>query len=221
MSFFTYDKKRYATEDLATCYECAEKAGMKDALFVSFGLLLGIVREGDFIGHDNDVDLCVKADKIAKQQEDDYVRLLHEAGMFFARDKKSHRQDTGRTTWFSLRKRSGRAKFCHWLGFEWSDYWWWSKAGKWISARKFDEERWDYAFDDDAIMLGIPAEYTRELMWIKFRGVDVQIPTAYGGALDYMYPGWPVPKKGGSSRKQTVCIVPNWDDSRTWRIKVA
>ena len=43
--YFDYDRKMWALEDIATCYESAEKAGMKDKLFINFGVLLGIIRD--------------------------------------------------------------------------------------------------------------------------------------------------------------------------------
>ena len=76
MAFFNYERKRLATEDLAICYDCAREAGIEEHLFVNFGLLLGIVRDGDFIGHDDDIDMCLKADKITAEQERKYIELL-------------------------------------------------------------------------------------------------------------------------------------------------
>jgi len=220
MAFFNYERKRLATEDLAICYDCAREAGIEEHLFVNFGLLLGIVRDGDFIGNDDDIDMCLKADKITEEQERKYLELLEKKEMFMARRKSSTRKDTGRCTWFSLRKRPIHAKFCHWLGFEWEGFWWWSKAGKWVTARKFDMDRWGYTNDTDGLMLGIPAEYMEELIWINFRGIKVKIPARFGSILDWEYPGWVIPKKGGSSKKQTVCIIGKWADQRTWRVKM-
>jgi hypothetical protein len=240
MGYFSFERKLWATEDIAFCYECAKKVGIDEHLFVNFGLLLGIVREKDFIAHDNDIDMSIHADRITKEQQLEYINYLGGnvdenghlkrplktlkelagQGMFFGRDRGSKRKDTGMYTWFSLRKRPGRSKFCHWCGFEWQGFWWWSKAGKWVTPRKFDYERWGYDNNTQGIMLGMPAEYVRELIWIKFRGIKVQIPKHFGSALDWMYPGWVVPKKGGSSKKQIVCIVPRWDDPRTWKVKM-
>ena len=70
-------------------------------------------------------------------------------------------------------------------------------------------------------MLGIPAEYIREKIWVPFRGIKVLIPKHFGSVLDWEYPGWPVPRKGGSSKKQVVCVVQKWSDPRTWKVKVA
>jgi hypothetical protein len=220
MAFFNYDRKRWATEDIATCYECAEKAGMKDALFVNFGLVLGIVREGDFLGHDDDVDMAIDMDFCTKEQQDAYISYLDEAGMFFARKRISRRPDTKAATWFTLRRNAKRAKFCHWCGFSHQGFWFWCKVGLWLTTQKFSRQRWGWNENTQGIMLGIPADYIREKMWIDFRGIKIQIPKHYGSVLDWEYPGWPVPKKGGSSKKQVVCIVDDWTNPKKWRVKM-
>jgi len=221
MAFFNFERKRYAMEDIATCYECAAKAGMKDRLFINFGLLLGIIRENDILGHDDDVDMCMDMTGASKEQLDTYIDCLDAAGMFFARKKVTRRKDTGAATWFTLRKRQGRAKFCHWCGFAWQGFWWWSKAGMRVTPRKFYLERWGY--DDtktEGLMLGIPATYIEEKIRVPFKGMKVLIPKNFGAVLDWEYPGWPIPKKGGSSKKQAVCVVQKWADPKTWRVKL-
>ena len=220
MAYLNYDRKRWMTEDIQTCYECADKAGIKDALFVNFGALLGIIREGDFLGHDDDCDMCLDMDGVTKEQQDAYIQNLNDAGMFYARKKFSRRPDTKAATWFTLRKKDGRAKFCHWCGFSWQGFWWWSKAGKWVEQRKFNMSKWGWNDETCALMLGIPADYIREKMWIDFRGIKVQIPKNYGSVLDWEYPGWPVPRKGGSSKKQAVCIIEDWKTPKKWRVKM-
>ena len=221
MGFFNYERKRWATEDVATCYECAQKAGCEQHLFINFGGLLGIVRENDWIGWDNDIDMSMHADMMTREQQDAYIQNLEDAGMFFARKRICRRNDTGAATWFSLRRKSKRAKFCHWCGFSWEGFWWWSKAGKWVTQSKFNYDQWGVTDETEGIMLGIPEGYVKELMWIEFRGIKVQIPKMYGSVLDWEYPAWPIPKKGGSSKKQVVCVVPKWADERTWRVKMA
>jgi len=220
MAYFNYDRKRWATEDIAICYECAEKAGIKDRLFINFGVLLGIVRDGDFIRGDDDVDMSVHTDGITKDQQDCYIEELRKKGMFFARERVSRRSDTGMATWFTLRRRKERAKFCHWWGFEHKNYWWWSKGGRWVHQSKFGRHFWEYGPETQAIALGILAENVQRLIWVKFRGINVQIPERKGSVLDWEYPGWLIPQSG-SSRKQVGMIIERWDDKRTWKIKLA
>jgi len=236
-------RKPKAVEDIKTMLDCAQKAGISHALFINFGLLLGICRDKDFVGHDNDVDMCVQADKITAEQEFRYFEELHKAGMFAARHGKSFRKDangfdksrywmvinkqqtqTGkivRFTWYTLRKRKDRCKFCHWFMFPWGGYYWWSKSGQWVEQRKFRKEKWKYHGNDDAIMLGIPQQYIEELQQINFYGMKVNIPKNKGSVLDWEYPNWLVPRVGGSSKKNVVCIVGKWEDQNTWKIRKA
>ena len=219
MAYFNYDRKRWAIEDIVTCYECAEKAGFKDKLFINFGLLLGIVRENDFIANDDDVDMSVLSDDITIEQQKEYINLLDKKGMFFARKRMVRRKDNGKALWFTLRRQEHRAKFCHWFGFTWQDIWWWSKGGRWVRPNKFNVQRWNYDSQDEGIALGIPANIITELMWIKFKDIKVRIPVKFGSVLDWEYPGWPVPQ-GGSSRKNIVCVIPKWENPRSWRVKL-
>lgn len=219
MAYFNYDRKRWAIEDIVTCYECAEKAGFKDKLFINFGLLLGIIREYDFIANDDDVDMSVLSDDITVDQQNEYINLLDKNGMFFARKKMAYRKDNGRVVWFTLRRQERRAKFCHWFGFTWQNIWWWSKGSRWVRPSKFNVDRWNYDLHDEGIALGVPADIITELMWIKFKDIKVRIPVKFGSVLDWEYPGWPVPQ-GGSSRKNIVCIIPKWDNPHSWRVKL-
>jgi hypothetical protein len=217
MAYFNYERKLKAVEDIATCYECAEKASIKDKLFVNFGLLLGIVRENDFIGHDNDVDMCIHTDDITKDQLDNYIEYLREEKMFFHREKIARRIDNEMATWFTLRRTPRSAKFCHWAGFNWQGFWWWSKSGKWVRQSKFNANRWGYNNETQAIALGIPSNYLEKLMWIEWNKIKIQIPEKFGHVLDWEYPGWPIPQSG-SSRKQVACIIQQWNNQRTWKI---
>ena len=238
--YFDSERKKLALEELYNIHECAEKAGMRHALFIGFGLLLGIVREGDFIGHDNDMDMCIRADLIEPKQELEYYRRLKEAGLFFARRRQSFRNvksgfrrgeilssmgddpsdpDT-RFAWFSLRKRKDFCKCCNWFFFPWNGYFWHTKGNMWISQRKFSRDKFHYSVDDDAIMKGIPEECITGLTEIKFKGLPVRIPKMFGSCLDFWYPGWRIPKQGGSSAKAITCNVGNWLDKRTWSVHI-
>lgn len=230
------EKKKYALEDLKDIYSCAKEAGIEDAVFVGFGLLLGIVREGDFIKHDNDIDMCVRADLITPTQELNYYNYLHEKGLFFSRDHKSFRRvekgfginkivpgssnEQVRFTWFSLRKRINHLKFCHWFFFPWNGYQWHSKSGKWITPRKFDPKLWNYKRTDEAMMKGIPANYIEKLTKYKFHGIKINVPLMVGSCLDFWYPGWLIPRNGGASAKKIGCIVGDWKDKTTWKVQI-
>jgi len=251
MSYYDDAKKRLALEDLEMIGESAKAAGIQDELFVGFGLLLGIVREGDFIGHDDDVDMCVLANKVTAEQEIYYFAELAKRGMFFARERWSLRRARDgvdcdfaaiarqarrqewkgeippvgghkqRIAWFSLRRRVENNKFCHWFMFPWGGYYWHTKAGKWVTRRKFDPILIGYDPEhDDGLMKGIPEQYVNKLIPIDFKGVRLNIPAQYGHCLDFWYPGWLTPIKGGSSSKTVICRVPKWEDETTWKVKV-
>jgi hypothetical protein len=250
MTYANPDTRRLALEDLEIITDCARKLHIEDRLFVGFGLLLGMVRENDFIGHDDDVDMCLQSDKITAQQEMEYFVELHKRGMFFSRRKWSTRKaDDGlrfdlvapmrqcqgsgidlnlcrsdgpkeRLTWFSLRRRPENHKICHWLMFKWGGYYWHTKAGKWLNRAKFDPEAIEYLPTDGGLMKGIPEACVEELEAISFHGVRLNIPRNYGRCLDWWYPGWLTPIKGGSSAKTVVCRVVDWLDRSTWKVKV-
>lgn len=235
MSYFDSEKKKKAVESLSIMSECAQKAGIFDDWFVGFGLLLGIVRERDFIGHDNDVDMCIRADNITEEQELHYINLLAKEGkevkelkrleeyknegLFFARKKWMIRKDTNRYVWFSLRKRSDYPKFCHWMFYNHNNYAWHTKGKAWISEKKFKSDNYGYDTSYDAIMKGIPAQYIETLHTIDFYGIKINIPFMVGSCLDEWYPGWRVPMKGGSSLKRYICIVKDWNTPKKWKTK--
>lgn len=204
---------------MVVCYESAEKAGFRDKLFVNFGVLLGIVREKDFIAGDDDVDMCVHADGVTTEQQNYYMNLLDEKGMFSARKKTAYRKDNGKVIWFTFRREQEHAKFCHWWGYEWENYWWWSKGRKWVRPNKFHQDKWGYDLSDEGVALGIPVAYVRKLTEVEFRGLKINIPVNYGAVLDWEYPGWFTPR-GGSSKHQAVCVIPKWGDKRLWRVRL-
>ncbi len=235
MSYFNFKRKQLAIEQLRVCLESARKVGIEKALFINFGLLLGIIRENDFISFDDDVDVCLKADMITADQEIKYFKLLEKAGLFGARKKWSTvKAEDGfqkslinsnkkegpkvRLTWFSLRTQKEYPKFCHWLMFPWNGCYWHTKAGLWVTNRKFSLKRFSYTQKDDAILKGIPETFLKELITVNFYGLNVQIPQNYGSCLDFMYPGWLVPRMKGASAKKIVCVARDWHNRKTWRM---
>lgn len=247
---YTIERKLRAIEDLETIYRCADVAGIRHAVFIGFGTCLGIVRNGDFIDNDDDTDMCVLADRISAQQEAVYFDMLARNNMFFGREKVSVRccedglrcdwYEIGRRakrgfslefkerkelqphrlTWFTLRRRPENNKFCHWLMFPWSGYYWHTKSGRWVTHRKFDPAVFGYdPSTDDAIMKGIPQRLLNQLLEIDWYGHKVNIPKLYGGCLDHWYPGWRVPMKMKST-KEITCRVPDWMNERTWKIRL-
>lgn len=240
VNFQNHQTKKRAVECIRIIHKCADEVGIRHALFVNFGLLLGIVREKNFIGHDNDVDMCIQADKITPQQELDYFNCLQENEFFYAREKESYRPDPNgfdpiilnskkmlssdkiRLTWFSLRKRYNYPKFCHWFVFPWNGYYWHTKAGAWVKDEKFKIDKWKYDINNTcAIMKGIPQNYLDKLTKINFYGININIPLNTGTCLDFYYPGWLITKTTGSSSKKIICLIKNWQNQNSWKVKIA
>jgi len=246
---YDQERKARALDDLSIIVACADEAGISEHLFVGFGLLLGIVREWDFIANDDDVDMCVKSDKITPDQEIRYFAALARNGMFTARRKIEVRPDAdgwtcdeiemareyyrgdaagnatsrphpARFAWFSLRKRSEHNKFCHWFMLPWNGCYWHTKGRNWVAERKFSHKQVAYDLvHDEALMLGTPQGYLDEIVEIEFRGVKLNVPVMAGHCLDYWYPGWLTPA-GGSSAKRAVCRVPSWADPSRWKVQL-
>lgn len=227
-------KRRSAIEDITTFYECGAKAGIDHALFIGFGLSLGIIRERDFIAHDTDVDMCIRSDLITPEQELKYLRELKKNGMLQSRFKYSLRTvEKGwieaalvpggstrqvRFSWFSVRKKKDRFKFCHWHWFPYNGYMWHGKGGLWLNVRKFNPKEYGWKETDSGLALGLPQSYLQDFQEVKFQGIKIKIPFRIGSCLDTWYPGWLVPRKGGSSAKKIVLIIGNWMDKSTWKI---
>lgn len=234
--YFTEDKKKKAVQELKLMLECGEQAGIGHAMFIGFGLLLGIVREKDFIPHDNDMDMCINSDLITADQEFKYYKNLKEKRLFLAREKKTFRWDPNgfrissvlpgnsnepcRFTWFSLRMREGHPKCCNWFWFKWNGYYWHSKGHKWVTPRKFDKEKYGYRIGDAAIMKGIPESYLSDFAEVDFHGLKVQIPAKYGSCLDFWYPGWWLPKTGGASSKKIIAVIDTWKSRKKWKVSI-
>jgi len=235
--YMDFRRKKRAVETLRIIHECASEAGIRKALYVNFGLLLGIIRSGDFIPWDTDIDMCLKQELITPEQEIKYFQLLEERGVFKARKKWStikdengfsesqidSKNDEGkkvRLTWFSLRKASGYPKFCHWIMLDWNGITWHSKAGQWVKKSKFNRKHYNYQDTDEAILKGIPQNYVEKLMEINFYGIKIQIPALYGSCLDFLYPGWLTPRFRGASASKIVCVAKKWADKKTWRVVI-
>ena len=230
--WFTKKRTENAIELMELLHGCAKKAGFPQYFFVGFGTLLGIIREGDFIGSDKDMDHCIAGYKINKQKEEKFLIEIARAreidgrmyprGLYEGRCRKpQRRKDNKRFLWTSVghKKIHGEkgVKSCIWKFFEHDKFAWHGKGGKWIHARKFDPARWQYDFTDEALAKGLEYEYVQKFVQIKFKGIKVNVPKLAGHCLDTWYPGWARPKKG-ASRKKYVLIIPEWKNKKTWRM---
>ena len=222
-------KKRI--ELIEKCLCCADKAGIVDKMFISFGTLLGSLRptlrypkEGEpyydrgFMSHDKDQDLGFLP--MHPQQKEAYFNYCCEAGMFshweYPAHRKKRRQDTGEFVWFSVKLHKKRC--CQWFFFEYKQYMLHSKGAAWVKERKFPTKLYPYKRDTQAIALGAPLAPFKELIEIDFEGLPMNVPLHSGELLDYWYPSWHMPRKGGASKKNIVVIVNRWENPKSWRI---
>lgn len=220
---------------LKTLKECQLKAGIYEHCFLSFGTCLGAVRptirryDGPehyyargFMEHDGDADMGILADRITPEQREKYFQLCKEAGLMDVwaepHRRKIRRPDTKEIVWFSVKKKAGSAKMCQWMFWEFKGYYWHGKGKRWVNPHKFSTLLFPRERDTQGLALGAPAKYFKELIEIDFEGIRHHVPLNAGSLMDFWYPGWLVPKKGGASAKKIVLVINDWKDKRTWRI---
>ena len=198
--------------------ECAKKAGIHHAQFISYGTMLGQVREGGPIGHDDDVDMSILADKITPEQEMLYFNEIEKMGLFGSRKKTKKRLDTNRFLWISVRESKKTCKSCNWFQQRVGRYYYHSKGDDWV--KKLGPRLKPPVEGGEAIMKGVRAELIEDLIPIDFCGVQTYMPRRYGEILDVWYPDWAVPRKGGASKEEIVLIVDKWREPKKWiRVK--
>jgi len=182
--------------------KCAKDAGIYDSLFLAFGSLLGYVRCGGPIGHDNDMDVGILSDQITKDQEEKYLNLLNDRGLYRYRRKVEKYPHNGRLFWTSLRMHPKEYgwKCCNWFM--------WNHKGYTFHAKGVG-----------TFIKGIPSDCFKLGGEGEFLGTKIRIPEKVGKCLDWWYPDWNTPRKGGNSD----CIrmnVKDWANKKTWNIKL-
>lgn len=228
--FFTETRTKNALELMSLLRGCAITAKMEKYLFLGFGTLLGIAREGDFIPTDKDMDHCVQGEFVTREQEEIFLREIartrtiqgkvYPKGLYEGRCKTPLRKrDDLRFMWTSCghKKVHGQkgVKSCIWKWFKHDGYDWHSKGRRWVNVRKFT----GYHFNgtEDAIAKGITTGFLNDFTEVNFKGITVNIPKKVGSVLDVWYPGWARPKKG-ASEKNHVMIIPSWKNKNTWKM---
>ena len=194
--------------------ECAKLSGIHHAQFISYGTLLGYVREGRPIGHDTDVDMSILADKVTAEQEVLYYDEISKMGLFGSRRKVRKRLDTNRHLWISVRAKKSSCKSCNWFQQRIGDYYYHSKGNDWV--KKLGPRLKPPVESGEAILKGVRAELIEDLIPVDFCGVQTNIPKRYGEILDVWYPDWVVPRKGGASKEEILLIVDKWKEPKKW-----
>lgn len=214
-----------ALQILPELKKAAVESGIYPNWFLSFGTTLGRCREylqtgGEvpLIPHDSDMDIGILSDRLSPQQEENYFECVDAAGLFKERRRVARRKDNGRLLWFSLRKTVGGCKCCNWFMFSTRGHTWHTKGDLWVNDRKFSFRQYRYNTNYDAVAKGIPTRIFSRLVEVDIRGEKYNVPLLAGSALDCWYPGWAMPKKGGTSDRHHLLLIQKWENPKPWRI---
>lgn len=194
-------KNNLLRDQFSSQIKAAKDADMFQYMFLAFGSLLGYVRNRGVIEHDNDMDVGFLTHALEKAQYDHYIESLEKYGCFKNRRKQTFNQITKNPFWISIRKhpKENCWKCCNWFFFEHNGYLWHHKGL-------------------DSKIKGLPAKYLELGDYITFLGQKIRIPKYSGACLDFWYPDWRTPRKGGSSYG-VLMNVKNWKDKKTWKIQ--
>ena len=212
--FFDKERRKNGHDLIAKMLECGECAGIRDKMFLAFGNLLGYALRHDFMPKDDDVDMCILADDMPQEQRYQYLVECTKAGLLANRMRGPWSID-GRYAWFSIGPKSPftehGVKSCNWFWFKHGGFWWHSKGTNWI-GRKGLSEKYPTA-------KGIPENvFSGEFKEIVFGGNRINAPKNIGKCLDWWYTDW-LHRKAGSSNINTILVMPNEKDKRTWYIE--
>lgn len=210
--------------------ECMIDVGIYEYAHLGFGTCLGAVRPTKradlqyhlgLMEHDHDSDCCHLAENYPPEKIEEYFRECGKRGLFNWPNKSTRvqRKPSGEIVWFSTKDSKHGARCCQWFTYPWKGYRWHSKGKRWTVNEKFDMRKFNYDSSYEAIAKGTPEKYYQSLTEIDFEGFKMNIPTMAGSLLDCWYPGWSIPKKGGASRKNIVCLMKKWDNQKTWRVQ--
>lgn len=161
---------------LSDVYQILSRFGLRS--FLIDGTLLGLVREGDYIAHDTDVDLGVFAEEwnveivgeVVKAMMMQKIMIKHMFGNFADHFEMTLFRDNLKCDLFFYRRER-----------KWRIFHAFKNGGK--------------KLPDDVITYEYPAEMIENLSLTSFRGSMYSIPSNYLGVLEYKYGNWRVPIK--------------------------
>jgi len=193
-------------DQFARQVQCAKEAGIYHATMLGFGALLGLVREGTLMDHDNDMDLIIDSRQITKEREYRFVKLMEDNGLFKFRRRIQLNYATQRHFWCSIRAFPDHVshKCCNWFFFCAKGYAWHHKG---TSGGKMSKVK------------GMPEALLEVGPKVEFLGTKIHIPRYIGGCLDWWYPDWMV-KRSGSSNPRVLMKVKDWAKTGSWKVKI-
>ena len=206
-----------ARELLKEMYQCAKKAKVNKYMFLGFGTMLGAIRGGSLISHDDDMDVCFLP--MSAEEKERYFEECKKSGLMDGwpnPDKRVAAKPNGELLWFSAKKTEKSTRSCNWFFVEHENYMYHTKGKAWVSDIHFSPKL-RYSMEDEAIMLGAPSELFKSMAIIEFEGGFYFIPSKAGTLCDEYYPDWFQPREGGSSAQNRIISVGKWEDENTWR----
>ena len=229
-NWFTTERKERAYELMKIMLDCGERAGIRDTIWLGFGGLLGYVVCGDFLPHDNDIDMCIDTERTTPEKIAKYLveirkpfkigdkHFPHGLGEKMYRTA-NVREDNGNPLWISIGHRSiendNGVKSCNWFMFEHSNHYWHSKGNRWVQCGTFGNVQINSR--NKAVCLGQPSGTLDGFEQVDFHGVVVNMPKNAGTCLDWWYPGW-FPGGKGSSMKRRILCIGDWNSKSNWRM---
>lgn len=188
-------------QQFAAQIRAAKDADLYENFFIAFGSLLGYVRHRGVIPHDSDMDVGIITTGVNPRQLQIYRDSLKKYGCDRYRWQESENPVNKMMFWCSIRMhpKNDSWKSCNWAFFEHKGYLWHHKGGS-------------------SLIKGIPAHYLELGRYVDFLGQKVRIPKYPGACLDFWYPDWSTPRKGGTSYG-ILMKVKKWKDKSTWEIQ--
>lgn len=175
--------RKYGFKNLCYILEIADKEGWN--IIPIFGTLLGFVREGDFIKHDNDIDLAVAPGIDPKVLA---KILVEKYGFEFDQALAYH----GEVTEFSVKYNGLGVDFFFMKDFETElrvAVYSWNKEEAYTDARQ-NNVKW------------VKHPLISDYRLVNIRGISVKIPQNAEDLLYYEYgEDWRIPRKPGSAPK--------------------
>lgn len=211
-AFFTRARCKEAHEQIAIMLDCADKAGIRDKMFLGFGGVLGYAWASNFMPKDDDIDICFLP--VDEDKKIVYLNECKKAGLCEKRFMGPEKVGSN-TVWFSLGRKcvytQNGVKACHWFWFEHGGYWWHSKGNSWMGK--------DERYKNYPTAKGIPSSvFQGKIREVEFGGNRINIPVNVGRCLDWWYPEW-LFRKQCCSAPSAILVMPDANNKSKWFVQ--